>query len=64
MSSLSASPKVAAKATPLPRLYINHLPELDWLIAVEFGAPMTASRIIAKQDSATSCSTRKACPWH
>jgi tetratricopeptide (TPR) repeat protein len=37
MSSLSASPTVAAKATPLPRLYINHLPELDWLIAVEFG---------------------------
>ena len=37
MRSVSASPTVAAKATPLPRLYINHLPELDWLIAVEFG---------------------------
>jgi hypothetical protein len=26
-----------AKATALTRIYINHLPELDWLIAVEFG---------------------------
>ncbi|MCU0313433.1 MAG: hypothetical protein MUC84_05155, partial [Solirubrobacteraceae bacterium] len=22
---------------PLPRLYLNHLPEYDWLIALEFG---------------------------
>ena len=33
MSSLSASPTAATQATTLPRLFINQLPMLDWLIA-------------------------------